>query len=92
MKLVYEYNESQVVITEKKDGGVNEFFFSFLDQSLEKGLSEVRNYFYGNDDDFDAFFYTNLDKQVKVTVKDEYYTDFLLQLFKQKILISLKWE
>ncbi|WP_053365353.1 hypothetical protein [Bacillus sp. FJAT-27245] len=92
MKLVYLYDKHRLEIAEKTDGTDIEFTLKFADHSLEKQFNAVRDYFYGNDDLTDAYFYTSLDKEVKVSLKQEYYNEFLLQLFKNQIISTLKWE
>lgn len=92
MELVYTYDKGRLEIVEKRDGDDLEFTLRFSDQALEKQFNAVRDYFYGNDDLTDAYFYTSLDKQETVSLKEEYYTEFLLQLFKNKLLLTLMWK
>ncbi|WP_059172791.1 hypothetical protein [Bacillus sp. FJAT-27445] len=92
MELLYTYDRTRLEIVEKQDGTDVEFTLNFADPALEKSFSSVRDYFYGNDDLTDAYFYTSLDKQAKVSLKQEYYTEFLLQLFKNQLLLSLEWK
>ncbi|RDU35260.1 hypothetical protein DRW41_19295 [Neobacillus piezotolerans] len=92
MELVYTYDQKRLDIREKRDGEDFEFTIIFTDQALEKQFNAVRDYFYGNDDLTDAYFYKSIDKQATVSLKQEYYTEFLLQLFKNKLILSLLWK
>ncbi|WP_409274039.1 hypothetical protein V1499_04210 [Neobacillus sp. SCS-31] len=92
MDLVYTYDRTRLEIVEMQGESDLEFTLKFADHALEKNFNTVRDYFYGNDDLTDAYFHTSLDKVVNVSLKQEYYTEFLLQLFKNKLLLSLMWK
>jgi hypothetical protein len=92
MQVVYEFDKNAVVITEKDNGEDKEFTIKLHDESLDDGVHEVRDFFEQNKVYTDVLFYTHSDHSFQIIVKNEYYTDFVLKLFKEKLLTSVNWK
>lgn len=91
MKVAYEYDQNLVEISETVNGEDQEFNIKLLDKSLEDNIHEIRNFFEQNKVYTDVLFYTHSDHTYQIIVKNEYYTEFVLKLFKEKLLKKISW-
>jgi hypothetical protein len=91
MKAVYEFDKNVLDISEKDNGEDKEFNIKLLDPSLEDKVHEVRDFFEHNKVYTDVLFYTHSDHSYQFIVKNEYCTDFILKLFKEKLVKTISW-
>ncbi len=90
--LQYQHNDNELTISEAPDGDDIEFKIEILDK--EKHLQpfhQIRDHFNNNHIYTDVMFYSLSDHEYQVIVKRENYIDFVLSLFKYKLLTSVQW-
>lgn len=92
MRPTYYYDEEKLKLKESQNGDDIEFNLTFVDQTFKKKLLSVKEFFNENDIYTDLLIYTHSDKHVQIIVRKDFYIDFLLQLFKQQLLLEIKWE
>ncbi|ALC92033.1 hypothetical protein AM500_21230 [Bacillus sp. FJAT-18017] len=92
MKVQYEFEKDLLLINEEQDGEDVVFTIETWDSAVLGKIDQVRDFFYHNDDLLDAFFHTSLDGKIMVALKQEYYIDFLFQMFKHKLINSIRWQ
>lgn len=89
--LTYEYDKNSLSITEINGDSDIEFQIKVSEKISDKQIHAVRDYFENNKIYTDAMFYTRSDHSFQVIVKKDFYVDFILQLFKQKIIQKVYW-
>lgn len=78
-------------LKEAKNGDDFEFNLTLFDKDLKKQLAKVKKYFDENDILTDLLVYTHSDKHVQIIVREDFYEDFILQLFKHQLIDEVKW-
>lgn len=91
MKLDYQYNESLLVLNEMPNGNDVEFQLDLRSKEVKPRLAKVEEYFSQNAITTDVLVYAHKNLQFQIIVRKDFYEDFLLQLFKQQLLLELKW-
>lgn len=91
MKLTYKYDEKIIEVKEKANEEDIEFTLVLLDNECKKKLVNVRNYFEENKILTDILVYHHPNNRYQIIVRKDFYYDFLLQLFKQQLLLEVKW-
>ncbi|WP_423801395.1 hypothetical protein [Neobacillus sp. SAB-20_R2A] len=91
MKVEYKLNEKLIELTEKKNGDDFEFSITLLSKEQKKGIEKVRQYFDDNKVLTDIHFYIHANNRYQVIVRNDFYNDFLIQLFKEQFLLEVKW-
>ena len=91
MQLVYQ-PQGHVEIEEKTNQYDFAFYLKIEDESLRKAYFQVREFFENDHLYTDVLFYTHQDHRYEAIVRKDYYIDFLLALFKYKLLINMTWE
>lgn len=91
MKLVYKYDDKKLTLQESPNGEDIEFSLCLLDPELKKRLVNIRDYFNANNISTDILVYTHPNNKYQIIVRKDFYEDFLLQLFKQGLLVEIKW-
>ncbi|WP_284637990.1 hypothetical protein [Paenibacillus silviterrae] len=88
----YEYDETLVRIEEQKNGDDVDVWLRFpaVNAEAEKAVKRIRDEFEANEVMTDVLFYAHSDGYQWV-VRNDYYPDFLMQLFKHKLITSLRW-
>lgn len=91
MRLLYNYNDKKMRLTEEKNGDDVEFNLTFIDNEVKKQLLKVKEFFNENNIFTDLLIYTHSDKHVQIIVRKDFYEDFILQLFKHHLIEEVKW-
>lgn len=91
LKLIYNYNEGLLELKETINGEDIEFNISSLGTDIKKQMYNIQEYFNQNDILTDILVYTHTHKKYQIIVRKEFYTDFVLQLFKQQLILEIKW-
>ncbi|QHW29829.1 hypothetical protein GZH47_02585 [Paenibacillus rhizovicinus] len=90
--LVYRYDSSRIEIQETNNGDDIEFHIQVKDtETFLPRVKSVRAFFDEDDVYTDVLFYAYPDQRYSVIVKPQYYTDFILQLMKQHVLLQVEW-
>ncbi|TDF97987.1 hypothetical protein [Paenibacillus piri] len=91
--LTYTYDEHIIKIDEIANEADIEFNIYILQEEryLEQ-FKKVQHYFDHNDIITDVLFYANVNHQYRVIVRSDYYTDFVLELMKHRLLQSVEWQ
>ncbi|MDF2715784.1 MAG: hypothetical protein K0R28_2709 [Paenibacillus sp.] len=93
MRLVYKWDPNVAEIQESGNGDDTEFRIKLLrEQPYEASMRLVQKYFEANEVHTDVLFYLYPEHQYRVIVRKDYYTDFLLELLKHRLLLSLEWK
>lgn len=87
----YEYDSNLLTLVESPNEQDIEFRIRLKDPAYEHNIHEVRSFYSKNRDLTDVLFYTHLDHEFQVIVRTDYYNDFLITLFKHKLLTGLRW-
>lgn len=92
--LAYRFDESKMRLTELENDSDVEFRIFLLsgDPALVEGMKRVRQFFDENEVYTDVLFYQYPDREYKAIVRKDYYTDFILELMKRQLLLSVAWE
>jgi hypothetical protein len=88
----YDYDREGLSIQEKSNGDDMEFVLRII--NAEKHLSafhHVRDHFNANNIHTDVMFYVHADHEFNVIVRKDYYVDFILALFKYRLLNQVSW-
>ncbi|WP_433945340.1 hypothetical protein [Paenibacillus sp. SN-8-1] len=89
--LTYQIDSSVLDLQESQDGTDIEFNIKLHHGGAVDGLRLVQQVFDSNTDYTDALFYAYANHEYKVIVRQEHYNDFLIELFKARLLRSLEW-
>ncbi|MFT9848741.1 hypothetical protein [Aneurinibacillus sp. REN35] len=91
--VTYRYNTDRLLIEEKDNEKDKEFVFTVLDvDTILPGLRRVRAFFDSDKVYTDVIFYSHPNHEYQVIVRHDHYIDFLLALFKSRIIDSLEWK
>ncbi|GLX67263.1 hypothetical protein [Paenibacillus glycanilyticus] len=93
MKLVYHYDPRILTMEESANEEDIEFTLGLLDdhEDMVPRLKAVRRHFEDNEVYTDALFYSFPDHRYSAIVRRDYYTDFVLQLMKHRIVTRVEW-
>ncbi|MNL64424.1 hypothetical protein D3C87_1886390 [compost metagenome] len=78
-------------LTESQDGTDIEFHIKLHAGDCLDQLRLVQQVFDSNTDYTDVLFYAYANHEYKVIVRQEHYNDFVIELFKARLLRSLEW-
>jgi uncharacterized protein YajQ (UPF0234 family) len=87
----YKYNHQLLKIQETTNGIDVEFTLTLLDTSLKNHIKEIRDYFDLNNIVTDVQIYIHPNNRYQIIVRNDFYLDFITELFKHKLLDELKW-
>lgn len=91
MKLMY-FPQDQVKIEEKKNQDDFAFYLTIEDSERRDAYFKVRDFFENDRLYTDVLFYTHQDNRFEAIVRHDYYIDFVLALFKNKLISKLSWD
>lgn len=91
MKLVYTYDKQLIELQETPNGEDVEFTLTLIDKELKGKFIKIREYFNSNHIVSDVQVYIHPNNKYQIIVRKDFYYDFILQLFKQQLLLELKW-
>ncbi|BAU27128.1 hypothetical protein DFP93_104217 [Aneurinibacillus soli] len=90
--LRYYYDTEELDIEETENGQDREFHFHFKSAGQNMhDFQKVRAHFNRDRVITDVFFYPQADQRCRVIVRNDYYIDFVLVLFKYQILSHIEW-
>lgn len=89
--LTYQIDSSVLDLQENQDGTDIEFYLKLHDGNSVDQLRLVQQVFDSNTDYTDVLFYAYANHEYKVIVRQEHYNDFVIELFKARLLRSLEW-
>ncbi|WP_160725863.1 hypothetical protein [Bacillus sp. USDA818B3_A] len=91
MRIEYMYDKNLLEIKEVANGNDMEFLITLFETELKKKLVKVRQYFDENKVLTDIHFYIHSNNNFQVIVRNDFYNEFILQLFRQQLLQEIKW-
>ncbi|WP_066068140.1 hypothetical protein [Neobacillus soli] len=91
MRVEYKYDEKLLELKETANGDDIEFSIILLDSELKKRLTKVRAFFEENKTLTDILYYIHPNNRYQVIVRKDFYNEFLIQLFRQQLLLEIKW-
>jgi hypothetical protein len=93
MRMMKYHFDPEIIIIEESDNDVDvEFRIRLLKETPYLGkLKCVKRKFEDNDIYTDALFYAYIKNEYRVIVRKDYYVEFVLELMKQQLLISVEW-
>lgn len=90
--VAYRYDTSLLHIEEKDNDQDKEFIFKVKDvDTVLPALRKIRAFFDSDKVYTDVIFYSHPGYEYQVIVRQDHYIDFLLALFKYKIITYLEW-
>lgn len=90
--LAYEFDRDMMAIEKSMNEDDFEFRFRFRDKDWERRIQKVRSHYANNRIHTDVLFYTHKDHEYQVIVRNDFLEDFLITLFKYRLLTSLAWK
>jgi len=91
MRVEYSYDSKLIQLNESANGDDIEFFITLYDNELKKKLMQVRKYFDDNKVLTDIHYYIHPNNNYQVIVRNDFYNEFIIQLFSQQLLKEIKW-
>ena len=91
MRIEYIYDKNLLEIKEVANGNDMEFLITLFETELKKKLVKVRQYFDENKVLTDIHFYIHSNNNFQVIVRNDFYNEFIIQLFSQQLLKEIKW-
>lgn len=91
MKVEYKYDEKRLDIKETPNGDDCEISITLSDTELKNNLKKVREYFDENKVISDIYYYIHPNNRYQIIVRKDYYHEFIIQLFRQQLLLEVKW-
>ena len=92
MKLIYEWNQNVIDISEVEVLNDIEFSIKVLSPSHFDDMKNIQKIFESNDVITDVLVYTYTNHEYRVIVRKDYYGDFILQLMKNQLLTKVEWK
>lgn len=91
--LKYEYDTARLTITEKEQDKDVEIWIrlSESDDSVVRLFRQIRDHFDNNQVHTDVLFYPHRNHDFQWIVRKDYYVDFILALFKHRLIESVSW-
>ncbi|MCP3773933.1 hypothetical protein NLX71_11540 [Paenibacillus sp. MZ04-78.2] len=92
--LYYEYDRELLTIEEQSNGQDVEFRMKLHrpDAGVEKAVKRIRDYFDDNDVITDVLFYAHEDGEYQWIVRHDFYEDFVISLFRHRLVQRMAWE
>ncbi|ULL15095.1 hypothetical protein DVH26_12000 [Paenibacillus sp. H1-7] len=92
--LKYIYDKERYTITENRHDKDIEIRFKLNepDDSVVQRFRLIRDYFDRNEVHTDVLYYPHRNQDYQWIIRNDYYTDFILALFKYRLLESVSWE
>ncbi len=91
MKLTYTFDEKIMKLTESKNGEDIEFNITFMTNEFKPQIEKVEKYFSENNIITDVLVYAHKNHHYQIIVRKDFYEEFILQLFKQQLILEVKW-
>jgi len=91
MRVEYSYDKKLIELKEVLNGNDIEFFITLFNSDLKKNLMKVRQYFDDNKVLTDIHYYIHPNNHYQVIVRNDFYNEFIIQLFTQQLLKEIKW-
>lgn len=91
MNIDYKYDEKLLELKEIANADDIEFLITLFDSGLKKRLIKVREFFEDNKILTDIHYYIHPNNKYQIIVRKDFYNEFLIQLFRQKLLQEIKW-
>ncbi|MEH7117933.1 hypothetical protein V7128_11000 [Neobacillus vireti] len=91
MRVEYSYDSKLIQLNESANGADIEFFITLFENELKKKLMKVRQYFDDNKVLTDIHYYIHPNNNYQVIVRNDFYNEFIIQLFRQQLLKEIKW-
>ncbi|XJZ27991.1 hypothetical protein ACF5W4_04090 [Bacillota bacterium Lsc_1132] len=91
MKLTYKFDKTVMELTETKNGEDIEFNITFLTNEFKQQIEKVEKHFSENNLITDVLVYAHKNHHYQIIVRKDFYEEFVLQLFKQRLLLEVKW-
>ncbi|WP_276354096.1 hypothetical protein [Cohnella caldifontis] len=89
----YRFDPGRIEIRESANGEDAEFLIRIPDGSpYLEAMKQIRQYFEDNDEITDVLFYLYPGHEIKAIVNRAHYADFLGELWKRRLLLSLEWK
>lgn len=93
MKLTYQFDPNLIQIKESGNENDVEFEIQVVNEdSLVEELRQIRKWFENNDVHTDVLFYGYPNRAFKVIVRHDYYVEFVMELMKHSLLLSVEWK
>lgn len=91
--LTYSYDQEILSLKETPNGNDVEFQVTFLkEQPYLNYMKQVQKHFEENQIITDVLFYIYENHEYRVIVRKDFYVDFILELMKHRLLLSVEWE
>lgn len=92
--LTYEYDRSRFTITESEHGHDVELRFHCHHEEalVHQAFHRMRQYFDGNEVITDVLLYVHTNEEYHWIVRKDFYVDFVMNLFKHKLVTSVAWD
>lgn len=90
--LQYKYNPDEISLLEKRNGNDFEFLIKIL--KTEKHLDnfhQLRDHFNNNHIYTDVIFHAHSDHEFRIIVRVDQYVDFIIYMFKYKLITQVEW-
>ncbi|MGG5253492.1 hypothetical protein ACQYAD_08350 [Neobacillus sp. SM06] len=91
MKLTYKFNEDVMKLTEAKNGADIEFNITFLTNEFKPQIEKVEKHFSENQVITDVLVYAHKNHHYQIIVRKDFYDEFIIELFKHRLLLEVKW-
>ncbi len=91
MKLTYKFNENVMKLTEAKNGADIEFNITFLTNEFKPQIEKVEKHFSENKVITDVLVYAHKNHHYQIIVRKDFYDEFIIELFKHRLLLEVKW-
>ncbi|QYR19481.1 hypothetical protein KZ483_16310 [Paenibacillus sp. sptzw28] len=89
----YRYDEQSLRIIEVDNTEDMEFNIQIVDEGAYlEGIKQVKAFFDDNRVYTDVLFYAYNNNEYRVIVREDYYVDFILAMFKHRLLKSVEWK
>jgi hypothetical protein len=88
----YEYDRSEVEISESRNNNDYQYLIRLVNINKHlDALHDLRHYFNRDNIHTDVMFFVHSDHEYQVIVREDHYVDFLIVLFKFKLVTLLEW-
>lgn len=92
MTIHYEWNKDEIDIQFNEHDGIDiEFNIRILNPQKNAGMDAICNYFEENNVITDVFIYAYEHHEYKVVVRNDFYVEFMIALFKNQLIEKLEW-
>ncbi|MED3562067.1 hypothetical protein [Bacillus xiapuensis] len=91
MKVIYTYDEKLLELNETTNDIDTEFTITSLGPDIKKQIYKIREIFNENDVLTDILVYAHANQRYQIIVRKDFYNDFIIELFRQRLVKELKW-